>query len=126
MMTRDQICDALVRLGHQSKYWGPDQSSYAAFAAGWPAANGPTPTEAELQAAWDSGAADRAVDAKNVANKPILAQIVAKEQQIIRSMTELRRAQEFGDVPADVVTAAKAKFKAIYDEREVLRGQLQK
>lgn len=50
-MTRDEICNALVQLGHQSKYWGPDQSSYPAFAAGWPAANGPIPTEAEMIAA---------------------------------------------------------------------------
>lgn len=53
-MTREQICKALVYLGHQSKYWGPDQSTYAAFAAGWPITNGPCPTEVELQSAYDS------------------------------------------------------------------------
>ena len=51
MMTRDQICNALVHLGHQAKYWGPDQSSYEALAAGWPAANGPLPTEAAMEEA---------------------------------------------------------------------------
>ena len=50
-MTRDEICNALVQLGHKRKYWGSDQSSYPAFAAGWPLANGPLPTEAEMIAA---------------------------------------------------------------------------
>lgn len=57
MMTRDQIQQALCELGHQSKYWGPSQDTYASLVAGWPAANGPVPTEQALQTAWDKYAA---------------------------------------------------------------------
>ena len=124
-MTRDKICNALVRLGHQSKYWGPDQSSYAAFAVGWPIANGPTPTEVELQAAWDAGASDRAAAAKAVTNAPIIAQMEIKEKKMIRSMSELSRAREIGDVAPAVVAAAKTQLQTLYDQREALRAQLQ-
>jgi hypothetical protein len=125
MMNREQICDALARLGHQSKYWGPDQSSYEAFAAKWPAENGAVPAEAELQAAWDAGAPERVAAAKAAANAPVLAQIVAKEFLTLRPMRELRRADAFGDVSADVVTAAKTKIKTLDDQITALRAQLQ-
>ena len=62
---------------------------------------------------------------KEQLNAPILAQIERKDRQMIRSVTEMQRAREIGDVPADVVTAAKTRFTTLYDEREALRRTLQ-
>ena len=83
----------------------------------------PARTETEIKAAQDEY---DVFLVKDRINTPILAQIVEKDKQIIRSTTELSRARDFGDVPADVVTAARARFKELYDEREALRAQLQK
>ena len=74
---------------------------------------------------WDS-TPRTAQDLKDRANTPIIVKIEAKEKQMFRSVTELVRARENGDVSADVATAAKARFTTLYDEREALRAQLQK
>ena len=57
-------------------------------------------------------------------NSPILAAIATKERLTLRPIRELRRAQEFADVPAGDVTFAKNRLKALDDEISALRGQL--
>lgn len=66
-----------------------------------------------------------AEDLKARANTPILAQIEAKEKKTFRPMRELRRAQEFADVPAADVTAAKNQIKTLDDDIKALRTRLQ-
>ena len=58
-------------------------------------------------------------------NAPILAQIAAKELATLRSIRELRRAEEFGDVPANAVTLAKNRLKTTDDQIIALRATLQ-
>lgn len=125
-MIRDEICRALVLLGHGSKYWGPDQSTYAALLAGWPAANGPCPTEAALQAALDADAPARAAAVKAAQNAIILAQIEAKEKAALRSMRELSREREFhGDLTPQEKAFAQNKLRTTDQEIAALRAQLQ-
>ena len=63
--------------------------------------------------------------AKNAANDRIRAQIVAKERLADRPVRELRRMQEWADVPLADVTAAKNRLKVLDDEIRALRAQLQ-
>ena len=74
------------------------------------------------EAAWAAGASARD---KAAANAPVLAAIEAKELLALRSMRELRRAQEYADVPAADVAFAKNRLKALDDEIKALRGTLQ-
>ena len=62
---------------------------------------------------------------KEQLNAPILAQIVAKERLADRPVRELRRMQEWADVPLADVTAAKNRLKALDDDIRALRAQLQ-
>ena len=69
-------------------------------------------------------AAKPALD-KAITNAPILAQIEAKEKQMIRSISELLRAREIGDVEPAIVAGAKTRLQTLYDQREAIRAQLQ-
>ena len=73
---------------------------------------------------WDATAR---TDADKIAraNAPILAQIAAKELATLRPIREIRRAEEFGDVPADAVTFAKNRVKTLDDQIIALRATLQ-
>ena len=62
---------------------------------------------------------------KNQVNGPIFAQIALKERAALRPMRELRRAQEFADVSASDVIAARSRLKTLDDEIKALRAQLQ-
>lgn len=66
-----------------------------------------------------------AKDLKDRANAPILTEIVAKEKLTLRPMRELRRAQEYADVPVADVAFAKDRIKTLDDEIKALRAQLQ-
>ena len=61
---------------------------------------------------------------KEQVNALILAKIVVKERLADRPIRELRRMQEWADVPLGDVTAAKNRLKALDDDIRALREQL--
>ena len=68
--------------------------------------------------------AESAASIKERTNHPILRQIAVLELSTLRSLREMRRGEEFGDIAISDIAFAKKKIKDLDEQIQVLRATL--